>query len=190
MSSYIPNDNKQRYLILDNGKFSSTVKSVCIKNFKNFVKKFLTFFWHFFDTVKFPHRWICQNQGVENFFKIFSAHWFYCTTKFHQLLGKTTILLSRKNLTLSYNAPLACYLNPIEEFFSYIASLVEQKLNYELILGNYCPTTLPLIEIVKNVILQIKENDFPFQKVFARAAILPSSIDIPLSSSCDELFSI
>lgn len=93
--------------------------------------------------------------------------------KFHLVSPPILQILHEKNIKFSFNAPMACFLNPIEEFFSFVVSCLEQKLMIAITQGDYCPTKQKIIAYVHDIALSIHNKEYPLKGIFTRACILP-----------------
>lgn len=93
---------------------------------------------------------------------------------FHQIEEKTHQLYAEKNIEFLFNPPLCCFLNPIEEVFSWISAKVNERIEWKILANRNIENQKSLIDIVKDILNQFDVgNDYPFKKVFIRACILP-----------------
>ena len=90
--------------------------------------------------------------------------------KFHQVSSEIQRLLIQKKISMSFNPPLACYLNPIEEVFSEVKHRVDQQLYYTIMQNKTSVDTNYLASIINSVLKNF--DDYPFIDVFRRACIL------------------
>ena len=95
--------------------------------------------------------------------------------KFHKTSSITDQLLRDKHLALCFNPPLACFLNPIEEVFSFVSSQVNQDITLKSMQREFSFSTSQLAEMVNNVLVKFPSFNFPFEEVYKRSCILPPS---------------
>ena len=93
--------------------------------------------------------------------------------KFHKIDPFTESLINSFNLKLAFNPPLACFLNPIEELFSFISAKVNEEILKQHFNQNFSLSQRDIAKIVHDILISFPSYSFPFDKIFYRANILP-----------------
>ena len=91
---------------------------------------------------------------------------------FHQVSKETEEKMSKLQFSFSWDAPLACFLNPAEEFFAALNNRVNEML------ASYNSITLDHIEAAIEVAIEEEWTDTFIRSIFKHAAISPPPYEL------------